>query len=70
MNIIGKTHMKITDDYDAKIKLWAANPKVVPDSPPRNIPKFPPQKFRSYAEMNAWKDSLLREFAKAAAAHE
>jgi hypothetical protein len=57
--------MKISDDYDAKYKLWAANPRVIPDSPPKNIPKFGPQKFRSHAEMNAWKESLLLEMAKA-----
>lgn len=62
--------MKITDDYKAKIKLWAANPQVVPDSPPKNIPKFRSKKFDSYAEMNEWKKSLLREFAKSAPGHE
>jgi hypothetical protein len=62
--------MKITDDYKAKIKMWAANPQVVPDSPPKNIPKFRSMKFQSYAEMNAWKKSLLREMAKSAPGHE
>ncbi len=50
--------MKITDDYQAKIKMWAANPVVVPDSPPK-LPSFPPQRFNSYEEMNAWTKSLL-----------
>ena len=62
--------MKITDDYDAKYKMWAENPEVVPDMPPKYLPKFPPQKFSSHAEMNAWKESLLREIAKAAPVHE
>jgi len=64
------SRMKITDDYKAKIKMCAANPQVIPDSPPKNIPKFASKKFRSYAEMNAWKKTLLREFAKAAPSHE
>jgi hypothetical protein len=62
--------MKITDDYDAKYKTWAANPQVIPDSPPKNLPQFPPQKFRSHEEMNAWKESLLREIARVAPLHE
>ena len=62
--------MKITDDYKAKIKLWAANPQVVPDMPPKNMPRFKSKKFSSYAEMNEWKKSLLREFAKSAPGNE
>ncbi len=62
--------MKITDDYKAKIKLWAENPQVVPDSPPKNIPKFHSKRFNTYAEFNAWKRSLLHKFAKAAPSHD
>jgi hypothetical protein len=62
--------MKITDDYKAKIRLWAASPQVVPDNPPKNIPKFGCKKFQSYAEMNAWKKSLLLEMAKSAPGNE
>jgi len=58
--------MKITDDYKAKIKMWAANPQVVPDSPPKNIPKFRSMKFNSYAEANAWKKELIKQMAQQA----
>ena len=30
----GPVEMKITDDYRAKMRLWAANPAVVPATPP------------------------------------
>jgi hypothetical protein len=56
--------MKMTDDYKAKIKLWAANPQVVPDSPPLKVPGFRSKRFQSHAEMNAWKLSLLKELAR------
>jgi hypothetical protein len=58
--------MKITDDYKAKIKLWARNPQVAPDLAPKNMPQFRSQGFSSHANMNAWKKSMLREFAKLA----
>jgi hypothetical protein len=56
--------VKITDDYKAKIKLWAANPPVMPDHRPKNGPKFKAQKFSSYDEFNAWKDALWKEWAQ------
>ncbi len=58
--------MKISDDYRAKIKLWAANPQVIPLPPGPRLPPFPPQKFRSYEEMNRWKEDYLREIARQA----
>lgn len=60
--------MKISDDYKAKIKLWAANPQIIPDRPVI-IPNFKSRKFCSHAEMNEWKASVLREIAKSAATH-
>ena len=51
------------DDYEAKIRFWARNPKVVPLPPGPKIPHFPPQKFNSHAEMNAWKAELFRKIA-------
>ena len=60
--------MKITDDYQAKIRLWARHPKVVPLPPGPPIPKFPPQKFRTHEEMNRWKRALLKQIAAQAAA--
>jgi hypothetical protein len=59
-------HMKITDDYKAKYRLWAANPRVVPASAPVRIPHFKSRRFSSHAEMNAWKSSALRQLAQAA----
>ena len=60
MNEIGKI---ADDDYVAKIRFWAANPTVIPSPPRPNVPHFPPQKFNSHAEMNAWKQELLRQIA-------
>jgi len=55
--------MKITDDYNAKIRLWAQNPRVVPAGCPPKLPKFSKQIFRSHEEMNLWKERLLKELA-------
>ena len=60
------THMKITDDYKAKYRLWAANPRVVPASAPVRIPHFKSRRFSTHAEMTAWKSSVLRQLAQAA----
>ncbi|MGA2281400.1 MAG: hypothetical protein ABSG80_13980 [Verrucomicrobiota bacterium] len=62
--------MKITDDYKAKYQLWAKNPRVVPASSPAIIPHFKSKRFSSHAEMNAWKQSVLRQLAESAPAHE
>ncbi|HEX3798785.1 MAG TPA: hypothetical protein VH413_08795 [Verrucomicrobiae bacterium] len=62
--------MKITDDYNAKVRLWAANPQISPVLPGPELPAFPPQKFRSHAEMNAWKAALLRSVAEITAKHD
>lgn len=62
--------MKITDDYKAKVRLWAANPQVVPPLPGPKFPPFRSQKFKSHAEMNAWKESMLRKLAELAPGHE
>jgi len=55
--------MKYTDDYSAKLRLWAQNPQVVPLPKISGIPKFSAKKFNSYAEMNAWKAELLKQIA-------
>lgn len=56
--------MKITDDHRAKARLWARQPTVVPLPPGPTLPRFPAQRFRTHAEMNRWKQSLLRELAQ------
>jgi hypothetical protein len=56
--------MKVSDDYNAKIRMWAANPKVVA-APPLTvaIPHFGSRRFSSHREMNEWKEQLWREIA-------
>ena len=61
--------MKISDDYCAKVKLWAKQPTVSKLPPGLPLPKFPAQKFRTHEEMNRWKQSLLREVARTVARH-
>jgi hypothetical protein len=62
--------MKITDDYKAKYRLWAENPRVVPASSPARIPHFKSKRFFSHAEMNTWKESVLRQLAQSAPGNE
>jgi hypothetical protein len=61
--------VKLTDDYKAKLRLWVRDQRVVPLPPGPPIPKFPPQKFRSHAEMNVWKLELLRRIAREGEQH-
>lgn len=61
--------MKVTDDYKAKTRLWAEHPKVVPPLPGPLLPRFKARKFRTHAEMNRWKNALLRELAGEAGRH-
>jgi hypothetical protein len=58
--------VKITDDYKAKFRLWAANPQVLPAPAPPKIPHFRSKRFSSHSEMNAWKEALLRQIAQSA----
>ena len=51
--------LRITDDYKAKYRLWAANPRVVAAPRTRQKTKFASRKFSSHAEMNEWKRTLL-----------
>jgi hypothetical protein len=61
--------MKITDDYKAKIRLWAADLKVEPlPSVGPALPRFRAQKFSSHEEMNRWKMDLLAKVARSHAA--
>jgi len=56
--------MKITDDYKAKLKMWASDGRVVSCPAAVGIPKFESRRFSSGAEMNAWKKELLAEMAR------
>ena len=62
--------MKITDDYKAKYRLWAAHPRVIPPAAPVRLPRFKSRRFSSHAEMNRWKQQILRELAATAPGHE
>jgi hypothetical protein len=62
--------MKITDDYKAKIRLWAADCRVVPAPPIKLIPGFQSQRFSSHTEMNAWKKLIILKLAESAPGHE
>jgi hypothetical protein len=61
--------VQISDDYQAKLRLWARQPVVVPLPPAPALPRFTAQKFRTHQEMNEWKRILLREVARTAACH-
>lgn len=61
--------MKAVDDIQAKVRFWAAEasqPGFRPRScpVPEHLPPFPPQRFSSYAELNAWKRRYLLEIAR------
>jgi hypothetical protein len=60
--------MKATDDYNAKFRLWAANPTVVRAIATPKLPGFKSRRFANHAEMNTWKASVLRQLAAAAPA--
>ena len=55
--------MKVTDDYTAKYRLWAANPVVAPAGKPVKLPGFKSRRFTSHKELNAWKLSVLHRLA-------
>lgn len=57
------------DDYQAKVRLWCREPVVVPLPPGPPLPKFKARKFRTHAELNRWKQELLREIAQTAVPH-
>ena len=57
-------YMKSSDDYKAKLKMWAENPVVVGMPTIANFPEFGHVSFRNYEEMNAWKAEMRRELAR------
>ena len=56
--------MKRTDDYRAKLELWAEEGRVVRMPRAVGFPAFGSRRFSSGAEMNAWKKELLAETAR------
>ena len=56
--------MKTTDDYNAKYRLWVANPTVVAAPAAAKLPGFKSRRFSTHAELNAWKISVLRKLAR------
>ena len=48
---------------EQKIRLWLKYPPRMKFPEPVNLPAFPPQSFRSYEEMNAWKREYLKRIA-------
>ena len=59
--------MKITDNYQAKYRLWAEHPRVVPAPAAPEIPGFKSRRFASHEEMNEWKRTVLLALARQAA---
>ena len=55
--------MKYTDDYSAKFAIWAREGRVYPLPKVSGVPHFGSKRFRSYAELNAWKADLLAQIA-------
>jgi hypothetical protein len=56
--------VKFTDDYNAKYKIWAADPKPQLGIPEPKLPKFSPKRFSSYEDMNRWKRELLDQIVR------
>ncbi len=62
MTILG--FMKLTDDYGAKLEVWAREGKAVRLPRIANLPRFGHRRFNTYEELNAWKQSLRDELAR------
>jgi len=56
--------VKYTDDYLAKYKIWARNPRVFPLPKFSGLPPLKAKKFNSYEEYNTWKREYLLEIAR------
>jgi hypothetical protein len=65
-----KLRMKITDNYTAKQRLWAEHLRVAPPPAAPRLPDFKSRRFSSHAEMNQWKQSILRQLAQTAPSDE
>lgn len=53
--------MKVTGQFDDKIKLWVRTRTVARIPRIANLPHFGHRTFDSYGEFNAWKHALLIE---------
>lgn len=56
--------MKKTDDFNAKLELWAAENRIIGFPIATGFPEFKCQRFSSGDDMNAWKTELLAETAR------
>jgi len=56
--------MKRTDDYRAKIEMWARQPHVEPLPYGVRIPGLTVKRFSSYAEFNQWKRQQILKLAQ------
>ena len=56
--------MNSVDPSMEKIRLWAANPRVVRMPRIANLPRFGRRSFASHAEFNAWKQELLLDLVR------
>jgi len=56
--------MKTTDNYKAKLDIWAREHRPSPLPKIANLPRFGSKKFNSYTELNAWKKQLFETLAK------
>ena len=56
--------VKITDDYGAKLKIWAESRTVARMPEVVGLPLFGHKRFNSYKELNDWKKAYLAEIAR------
>jgi hypothetical protein len=56
--------VKTTDNYAAKLEIWAREGKVARLPRIANLPRFGHRRFSSYEELNTWKQSLRDQLAE------
>ncbi len=56
--------MKIMDNYDGKLEIWAREGKAVRLPRLANLPRFGHRRFNSYKELYDWKQSLRDQLAE------
>jgi hypothetical protein len=57
--------MKWTDNYRAKLHIWAVEGRVIPAAQLRPIPGFRSRRFSSYEDLRQWKKKVLLDFVRA-----